>query len=79
MEEKGGPLFLEYELLLARSGTRAEKMQALLRRRDIESSLVRPPMALTDRGCTYALKIRVRDRRRALEILETAGLAPSRV
>ena len=70
---------MEYYLFLARSVTRAQKMDAELRRLGIHAELVRPPVQLSERGCTYALRLTPRRYPAALHILTSTGLAPSRV
>ena len=70
---------MDYYLLLARSVTRAQKMEAELRRRGIYADLVRPSAALSEKGCTHALRLSPRRYSAAMQILTAAGLAPSRV
>ena len=70
---------MDYYLLLARSVTRAQKMDAELRRRGIYADLVRPPLQLAEKGCTYALRLPPRRFSAAMQILTSTGLAPSKV
>lgn len=70
---------MDYYLFLARSVTRAQKMDAELRRRGIHADLVRPPVQLSEKGCAYALRLTPRRFSAALHILETTGLTPTRV
>ncbi len=70
---------MDYYLFLARSVTRAQKMDAELRRRGIHADLVRPPVQLSEKGCAYALRLTPRRFSAALHILETSGLTPTRV
>ena len=70
---------MDYYLLLARSVTRAQKMEAELRRRGIHADLVRPPLQLAEKGCAYALRLSPRRFRGTMQILEARGLTPTRV
>ena len=47
---------MEDVLLTARSITRAQRMDAELRKRGITAALIRAPASLSERGCAYALR-----------------------
>ncbi len=69
---------MPYYLLLSRSITHAQRMSRTLERAGITVRFFRPPMGLTDRGCSYAVRIGERDLPPALERLRSDGLAPMR-
>jgi len=70
---------LPYYLLLSRSITHAQRMSRALERSGIAARFFRPPMGLTDRGCSYAVRIGAGHLPRALERLRAEGLLPLRV
>ena len=70
---------MPYYLLLCRSITYAQRMSRALERSGITSRFFRPPMGLTDRGCSYAVRVGERDLPAALERLRAEGLMPMRV
>ena len=70
---------MEDVLLIARSITRAQRMDAELRKRGIAVAVIRAPAGLTERGCSYALRLRPEWMQTALEILQSAGLAPYQI
>lgn len=69
---------MPYYLLLSRSITHAQRMSAALERAGITARFFRPPMGLTDRGCSYAVKIAPGRIEQALARLRTQGLMPMR-
>ena len=70
---------MPYYLLLSRSITHAQRMSRVLGRAGITARFFRPPMGLTDRGCSYAVRIGGDQLSAALERLRSEGLAPMRV
>ena len=52
-ERREGGTSVEYDLILARSVTYAQRMQRALNRAGIRSQLFRAPRDLTDLGCAY--------------------------
>ena len=48
---------MPYYLLLSRSITHAQRMSRTLERAGITARFFRPPMGLTDRGCSYAVRV----------------------
>ena len=70
---------MEYDLILARSVTYAQRMQRALNRAGIRSQLFRAPRDLTDLGCAYVVRIGPQDLRLALPVLNREGLGPLRV
>lgn len=70
---------MEEALLLARTVTRAQRMDAELRKRGITADLIRAPAGLSDRGCAYALRLPWRKVSAALEILKNSGQAPYQI
>ena len=61
-------------LILFQSMTRAQRAARLLERRGITAYVVKAPMKLTDRGCTYALSLSSRRLPEAVELLRGSGL-----
>ena len=70
---------MSYYLLLSRSITHAQLMSRVLERAGITARFFRPPMGLTDRGCSYAVRIGEGSLPAAMERLRSEGLVPMRV
>ena len=70
---------MEDVLLTARSITRAQRMDAELRKRGITAELVRAPVSLSARGCSYALRLRPEKLDAAISILKNTGLMPYQI
>ena len=70
---------MPYYLLLSRSITHAQRMSRALERAGITARFFRPPMGLTDRGCSYAVRIADGYLPTALERLQAEGLLPMRI
>lgn len=70
---------LPYYLLLSRSITHAQRMSRILERAGITARFFRPPMGLTDRGCSYAVRVNAESLNAAMEQLRAEGLLPMRV
>ena len=68
---------MPYYLLLSRSITHAQRMSRPLERAGITARFFRPPMGLTDRGCSYA--VRVNNMTGVMDRLRAEGLLPMRV
>ena len=69
---------MSYYLLLSRSITHAQRMSRTLERAGITARFFRPPMGLTDRGCSYAVRIGGDYLSAAMDCLRREGLAPMR-
>lgn len=70
---------MEYDLILARSVTYAQRMQRAVNRAGIRSQLFRAPRDLTDLGCAYVVRISPYDLGAALPLLRREGLGPLRI
>jgi hypothetical protein len=70
---------LPYYLLLSRSITHAQRMSRVLESAGITARFFRPPMGLTDRGCSYAVRVGDRYLPAALDCLRAENLLPMRV
>ena len=70
---------MPYYLLLSRSITHAQRMSRALERAGVTARFFRPPMGLTDRGCSYAVRIADGYLPTALERLRAEDLLPMRV
>ena len=70
---------MPYYLLLSRSITHAQRMSRILEWAGITARFFRPPMGLTDRGCSYAVRVNAESLPSAIERLRAEGLLPMRV
>ena len=70
---------MPYYLLLCRSITHAQRMSRTLERAGITARFFRPPMGLTDRGCSYAVRIGGAYLSTAMGYLRAANLLPTRI
>ena len=70
---------MPYYLLLSRSITHAQRMSRTLERAGITARFFRPPMGMTDRGCSYAVRVSANALPNALERLREEGLLPMRI
>lgn len=57
-------------LITFRSVTFAQRGQSWLRKAGIDSSIQRTPAGLSDRGCSYCLRLRQWDIRQAIDLLQ---------
>ncbi len=67
---------MDQDLLIARSVTQAQQMLQVLRQIGVRGTLSRTPAGLTDRGCSYAIRIRSGDTGAALKRLKETGREP---
>ena len=74
----GEALALPYYLLLYRSITHAQRMSKLLERSGVTAPYYRAPSGLTDRGCSYAVRVGAEHYPASLRILRSGGLPPMR-
>ena len=70
---------MPYYLLLSRSITHAQRMSRILEYSGITARFFRPPMGLTDRGCSYAVRVNEASLSDAINRLRAEGLLPMRV
>ena len=70
---------MSYYLLLSRSITHAQRMSSVLGKAGINHRLLRPPLGLTDKGCSYAVRVVEPEFWRAVKTLKEAELLPVRV
>ncbi len=71
---------MEYDLLIARSVTQAQRMERAFRRAGIRASVFRTPMELSEgQGCTYAVRIGHADFQLAWSVMFGAGLRPIQI
>ena len=66
-------------LLLCRSITHAQRMSSALERIGVRGRIFRPPVGLTDRGCSYAVGIGTRYLETAMRQLRAEQLLPERI
>ena len=70
---------MPYYLFMSRSITHAQRMSRALERVGITARFFRPPMGLTDRGCSYAVRVSANAMPAALQRLQEEGMRPMRV
>jgi len=75
----GEAVELQNYLLLCRSITHAQRMSSALERVGVRGRIFRPPLGLTDRGCSYAVGIGARYLEAAMRQLRTEQLLPEHV
>lgn len=67
---------MDYYLFIARSITQAQHIVRALEQCGIRTDLFRAPVGLTDRGCSYAVRVREENFDAARQCLLTAQLPP---
>ena len=70
---------LQSYLLLCRSVTRAQLMSEALERVGIYGRIFRPPKGLSEKGCSYALRIREDQFSVAISQIRSVQILPERV
>ena len=70
---------LQHYLLLCRSITHAQRMSAALEYAGVRARISRPPVGLSEKGCSYAVRIGAGAYENAMRVLEAARLFPERV
>ena len=70
---------LPYYLLLSRSITHAQRMQIVLGKKGISCRILRPPVGLTDKGCSYAIRVAEKNYSEALYFLREENILPMRI
>lgn len=65
---------MQYSLILCRSLTYAQRSARTLERAGITATVRKAPQGASDRGCTYAVKVRRDALHRAEQILNNAGV-----
>ena len=66
-------------LILFRSLTHAQRAARMLERSGITATIRRAPPGLTDRGCTYCVRLRAQKLQEALALLAQRGVDRGRV
>lgn len=66
-------------LILFRSLTFAQRAAHVLERGGFTATVRKAPQGLTDRGCTYCVRLRAEKMRAALALLEQRGMEHGRV
>lgn len=70
---------LKNYLLLCRSITHAQRMSNALEYAGVRARISRPPVGLSDKGCSYAVRIAAAYYDEAMRVLGAARLLPERV
>ena len=70
---------MQYYLLLCRSVTHAQRINAALKRMGISGRIIRPPLGLSERGCGYAVRIGATQPDAVVAQLRAMQLAPEQV
>ena len=65
---------MQYSLLLCRSLTYAQRAAKTLERAGVTATVRKAPQGASDRGCTYAVKLRSASLDRALQLLKETGI-----
>ncbi|MBQ9045447.1 MAG: DUF3343 domain-containing protein [Oscillospiraceae bacterium] len=65
---------MQYSLILCRSLTYAQRAAHTLERAGVTATVRKAPQGASDRGCTYAVKLRASALSRALRVLDRAGV-----
>lgn len=67
---------MDFYLFSLKSITTAQRMQQVLERAEIRSAIGRAPAGLSQKGCSYVLRISSVRYREALELLKQQGMSP---
>ena len=70
---------MPYYLLLSRSITHAQRMSSALGKIGILTRIFRPPVGLSDKGCSYAVSVAASEIESAIDRLRETGLLPVKV
>ena len=70
---------MDHYLIIARSGTYAQRMQRVLARAGIRCQIFRAPRELTELGCAYAVRVAVSDLTAALTTIHRESLDPVQI
>lgn len=70
---------MEEFLLVARTITQAQHMAAVLARGGLRAGVLRTPSALSESGCSHAVRLRAQTAAQALALLAAEKLTPQRV
>ena len=65
---------MQYSLILCRSLTYAQRAAKTLERAGVTATVRKAPQGASDRGCTYAVKLRSASLDRALQLLKETGV-----
>ncbi len=65
---------MQYSLILCRSLTYAQRAAKTLERAGVTATVRNAPQGASDRGCTYAVKLRSASLDRALQLLKETGI-----
>jgi hypothetical protein len=74
-----GGMLVEYDLIIARSVTYAQRMQRTLAKAGVRCQIFRAPRDLTDRGCAYAVRLDPAELAPALVALHRESLDPVQI
>lgn len=67
---------MDFYLFSVRSITTAQRMQQALERSGIRAEIRRAPAGLSQRGCSYVLRIAAARHEEALTLLKQLGMSP---
>ena len=65
---------MQYSLILCRSLTYAQRAAKTLERAGVTATVRKAPQGASDRGCTYAVKLRSASLDRALQLFKETGI-----
>lgn len=67
---------MDFYLFSLRSITTAQRMQQVLERAGIRANIQRAPTGLSQKGCSYVLRVPATRYRDALDLLKQQGMSP---
>ena len=70
---------MEHYLFTARSVTMAQRMAQALGQIGIQGSVQRLPVGLSTQGCAYGVKIDASRYERALSLVQSMGMGPTKI
>ena len=70
---------MDYYLFTARSITQAQRMAQALGQAGIRAGVQRLPVGLSNQGCAYGVRIETKWYERALSLVQSMGMGPSKI
>lgn len=70
---------MNHVLIVCRSVTQAQRVGMILTTAGITNRVFRSPMGLTERGCSYSVRIAQQPLRRALQLLHDHHIQPVKI
>ena len=70
---------MKHYLLICRSITHAQRMNALLKSAGVSGRIYRPPVMLNQKGCSYAVRIGTNAFSEVIDLLRAERMLPERI